>query len=242
MPPLRREEPKRLSSRTLLVAVLVAVAVAGALVTASIVGASGSGDDTDPVAVSAAGRDPLLRGVAQDGIALGSPHAPITVVEYADLQCPYCARWARDAFPAVVRDYVRTGRVRIEFRGLAFLGPDSETALRAALAAGEQDRLWDVVHGLFAHQGHENSGWVTTDLLRGLGHTGVDAERMLDESGSPAVDLELARAARAARAAQVPGTPYFEAGPTGGTLAPLRPKALDATSFAAELDRLLATP
>jgi protein-disulfide isomerase len=240
MPPLRREEPTLLSSRTLLVAVLAAVAVTAALVAASVVGARSSGDEPAAVVVSTAARDPLLRGVAQDGIALGSPDAPVTVVEYADLQCPYCAQWAREAFPAIVRDYVRTGRVRIEFRGLAFLGPDSETALRAALAAGEQDRLWDVVHGLFAHQGHENSGWVTTDLLRGLAHTGVDAERMLDESGSPAVDLELDRAARAARAAQVPGTPYFEAGSTGGTLAPLHPKALDAAAFAAELDRLLA--
>ena len=172
---------------------------------------------------------------------LGSPDAPVTVVEYADLQCPYCAQWARDALPTIVDDYVRTGRVRLVFRGMAFLGPDSDTALRAALAAGEQDRLWDVVHAIFVRQGAENSGWVTTDLLRGLGGIGLDAERLLDESHSPAVALQLDEAAEAAAAARVPGTPYFEAGPTGGALVPLQLESLDAPAFATELDQLLAT-
>ena len=240
MPPLRREEPKRLSRRTLAAAIGAAVLVASALVGVSIVGArGGDSQEATPVAPSPAGRDPLLRGIAQDGIVLGKPDAPVTVVEYVDLQCPYCADWSREAFPTLVRDYVRTGRVRMVFRGMAFLGPDSDTALRAALAAGEQDRLWDVVHGLFARQGAENSGWVTPALLRSLAHTGVDAERMLDESFSPAVERELDAATRAARAAGVPGTPYFQAGPTGGALA--RVESLDAQSFAAELDRLLET-
>lgn len=237
MPPLRREDAKRVTGRTFLLAALAVVLVSSALVAVSVVGARSRDEAASTVAT--AGRDPLLRGIAQDGIALGSPDAPVTVVEYADLQCPYCAQWSRDVFPAVVRDYVRTGRVRIVFRGLAFLGPDSETALRAALAAGEQDRLWDVVHGLYARQGHENSGWVTTDLLRGLVYTGVDTDRMLGESRSPAVERELDAAARAARAAAVPGTPYFEAGPTGGDLVPLRFDALDAETFRAELDPLL---
>jgi protein-disulfide isomerase len=238
MPPLRRENPKRIRGRSVALAVLAAIVGSSALVVVSVIGArSGEGST---VAVATAGRDPLLRGIAQDGIALGDPEAPVTVVEYADLQCPYCAQWSRDAFPAVVRDYVRTGRVRMEFRGLAFIGADSETALRAALAAGQQDRLWDVVHALFARQGHENAGWVTDELLRGLAHTGLDADRMVGESRSQAVERELAAAARAARAAAVPGTPYFEAGPTGGELTPLHLDALDAETFGSELDRLLA--
>jgi protein-disulfide isomerase len=241
MPPQRREEPKKLSRRGLLVALAGTVFAAAALVAASIVGARGD-SDASPAAVATAStaRDPLLRGIPQDGITLGRPDAQVTVVEYADLQCPYCAEWAREAFPAVVRDYVRTGRVRMVFRGLAFIGPDSDTALRAVLAAGAQDRLWDVVHALFARQGRENTGWVTSGLLRSLGHGGLDAERMLDQSHSAAVERELDAAARAAEAARVPGTPYFEAGPTGGPLAPLRLDALDARTFAAELDRLLA--
>ena len=227
-------------SRALLLAIALAALAASALVAVSLRGAA---DDagTTPVAPTpaAVARDPLLRGLPQDGIALGDPGAPVTVVEYADLQCPYCAQWSRDVFPQLVEDYVRTGRVRLVFRGLAFIGPESETALRAALAAGEQDRLWDVVHALFSRQGGENAGWVTTELLRSLDGLGVDSARMLDRSESAAVERELDAAARAARAAAVPGTPYFEAGPTGGVLRALRLQALDVESFTAELDRLL---
>ena len=103
------------------------------------------------------------------------------------------------------------------FRGLAFLGPDSDKALRAALAAAEQDGLWNVVHGLFTSQGAENSGWVTDGLLRSLGReAGIDADRMLAQTHSPAVERELAAAQAAAKRAGVPGTPFFQAGPTGG--------------------------
>ncbi len=243
MPPMRREDPTRVTAKPLLLAIAGAAFAAAALVSVSLLG--GRGDENEPVAtpishMTHTGRDSLLRGIPQDGIALGDPKAPVTLVEYADLQCPYCAQWSREAFPAIVDDYVRTGRVRVVFRGLAFVGPDSDTALRAALAAGRQDRLWDVVHALYLHQGAENAGWVTTDLLRSLGGTGVDAERMLDESDSAAVDREVRAAASAATAAGVPGTPYFEAGPTGGALAPLKASALDAETFAAELDRILA--
>ena len=105
---------------------------------------------------AAAAREPaatpepsLFAGIEQQGAALGSPKAPVTLVEYADLQCPYCAQWARDALPTLVEDYVKTGKLRIVFRGLAFIGPDSDKALRTAIAAGEQNHLWDVVHGLY---------------------------------------------------------------------------------------------
>jgi protein-disulfide isomerase len=242
VPPGRRQELRRLKTRPLVAALAGAAAVAAALVSASLLG----GDETrgEPAAAQAVSapveRDALLRGIPQDGIALGSPHAPVTLVEYADLQCPYCAQWARDAFPTIVDDYVRVGRVRVVFRGLTFVGPESDTALRAALAAGEQNRLWDVVHGLYLRQGAENSGWVSEKLLRSFGGTGLDTQRMLDSTHSSWVERQLADAERAASALGVPGTPYFQAGRTGGALSPLQLSALDADAFSRELDRLLA--
>ena len=219
-----------------------AVLVTAALVAVSLVGSAA--DEPEAVAHESVAapvvRDALLRGIPQDGIALGSPKAPVTLVEYADLQCPYCAQWARDTFPAIVDEYVRTGRVRLVLHGLAFLGPDSDTALRAALAAGEQDRLWDVVHGLFLRQGAENSGWVTSDVLRSVATPGLDAERMLGGTHSAWVERQLAAAREAAEAAQVPGTPFFQAGPTGGPLKRLELDSLEPDSFRRELDGLLA--
>jgi protein-disulfide isomerase len=234
----------RLSQRQLIaLAVAGAVLLASVLIAASLVGGTESSPAAQPAATPAAAapeQDSLLRGIPQDGIVLGDPRAPVTLVEYADLQCPYCAAWARDAFPVIVDEYVRTGKVRIVFRGLAFVGPDSETALRAALAAGEQGALWNLVHGLFASQGAENAGWVTDDLLRGLGRgADIDADRMLEQTDSPAVEREFAAAQAAAERVGVPGTPFFQAGPTGGALESLRVQALDADTFRAELDRLL---
>ena len=235
----------RLSQRRLIaLAVAGAVLLASVLIAASLAGGTEATPAAPPQPAAPAAVEPehdsLLRGIPQDGIALGDPKAPVTLVEYADLQCPYCAAWARDAFPAIVDEYVRTGKVRIVFRGLAFLGPDSETALRAALSAGEQGALWNLVHGLFSSQGAENAGWVTDDLLRGLGRgAAIDADRMLEQTYSPAVEREFAAAQAAAERVGVPGTPFFQAGPTGGALEPLHARALDAETFRAELDRLL---
>ena len=96
-------------------------------------------------------------GSRSEGSCSGDPDAPVTLVEYVDLQCPYCAEWAVRTFPVLVSDYVRTGKLRIVFHGLAFIGPDSDTALRTALAAGREDRLWDVVAGFYVRQGAENT-------------------------------------------------------------------------------------
>ena len=243
MPPARRRDQARLPVHPLVAALVGAAVIAAALVAASLLGSSAAQGDPPALhqnVTAPVERDPLFRGIPQDGTSLGSPKAPVTLVEYADLQCPYCAQWARDAFPTIVEQYVRAGRVRVVFRGLAFIGPDSDTALRAALAAGEQDRLWDVVHGLFVQQGAENSGWVSDALLRSFGGTGLDAQRMLENTESRWVESQLAAAARAAKRAGVPGTPFFQAGRTGSALTPLGVSALDADTFRRELDRLLA--
>jgi len=120
-----------------------------------------------------------LRGIPQQGTVLGRPDAPVTLVEYADLQCPYCGVWARETLPQLVREYVRTGKVKLVFRGLAFVGPDSATGLTTALAAANQGRLWQVVDLVYANQGEENSGWLDDELLRSIGGQlpGLDVDR-----------------------------------------------------------------
>jgi protein-disulfide isomerase len=192
---------------------------------------------------AAAERPSLFAGIEQRGAALGSPDAPLTLVEYADLQCPYCAQWARDALPTVVEDYVRAGSLRIVFNGMAFIGRDSDTALRTALAAGRQNRLWDVVHGLYERQGGENAGWVTDDLVRELAAAipGLDGERLLSARWADDLDPELARAAAAADAAGVRGTPAFALGPTGGRLELLELESLGPEGIVPAIESALAS-
>jgi protein-disulfide isomerase len=202
---------------------------------------NGGRSQTAALAEGSARAAALLDGIPQDGTALGSPDAPVTLVEFADPQCPYCADWARAALPEIVRRYVRTGRVRIVFNGMTFLGADSETALRAALAAGRQGRFWNVLELLFANQGAENRGWVTDGLLRAVADAvpGLDVGRLLHDRDGPAVSAALERAGTTAAQAGVSWTPAFAVGPSGGDLRIVRVTTLAASGLTPALDAAL---
>jgi protein-disulfide isomerase len=136
----------------------------------------------------------------------------------------------------LVDEYVRTGKVRVVFRGLAFLGPDSERALRVTLAAGRQNRLWDVLEGLYHHQGAENSGWITEQVLKE-----VAGPRAVAQGSEPWVGRLLALAARAAQAAGVTGTPAFQIGRTGGRLELVQPGSLGPEGLRPAIETALAS-
>jgi protein-disulfide isomerase len=184
----------------------------------------------------------LLAGIPQDGAALGRRDAPVTLVEFADLQCPYCAQWSSVAFDDIVDEYVRPGKVRLVFSGLAFVGPDSEWGLRFALAAGRQGGLWDVVHRLYANQGVENGGWLSDDMLRDVGGSisSLRVEKAFADAASPAVAHEIAAAQKQAAELGIQGTPSFAAGRTGGRLRPIPIMTLDPDGLRSALDSLLA--
>jgi protein-disulfide isomerase len=194
-----------------------------------------------PAAAAVAPERSLLTGIPQQGAALGSPKAPVTLVEYADLQCPYCGQWARGTLPTLVERYVRTGQLRIVFNGLAFVGPDSNTALRTALAAGRHGHLWDVVDGLYARQGQENSGWVTDDVIREVaaGVPGLDAKKLLSERWNNGIAGEIARAAETANTHGIASTPSFQLGPTGGTLKRLELASIDPAGIVPSIEEAL---
>ncbi len=227
-------------SRALLYAVGTALLVGIALIGASRLAAEP--DSESPATQAAPTASPFLEGIPQDGAVLGRADAPVTLAEYADLQCPYCAEWARGTLPELVRDYVRQGTLRIEFRGLAFIGPESDIALRVALAAGRQDRLWNVLELLYTNQGAENSGWASEELIHRVAASvpGLDAERFEADRGLEALSAEMAKAQRQAQAAGVRGTPAFELGPTGSALETLQVSSLGPEEFAAAIDAALA--
>src|SRR4051794_35400837 len=99
-------------------------------------------------------------GIPQRGTTLGRADAPNRLVVFADLQCPYCRAWETEQLPGLLKD-VRAGRLRIDLRLLAFLGPDSRTLASAAAAAAGHDRLWPFVARAYPPQGQEDSGYVT---------------------------------------------------------------------------------
>lgn len=182
----------------------------------------------------------LLHGIPQHGVALGAASAPVTLVEFADLQCPFCARWARGTMPEIVRKYVRPGRVRIVFVGMTSLGPDSAKAFRAALAAGQQNHFWDVEELLYLNQGAEGSGWVKDSLLHSIGSSvkGLNVERMLTARSSVGVEKQLAGASNLS--AGIQQTPSFAVGRTDRSLKLVKITSLAPAGIEPVLDALLA--
>jgi len=124
-----------------------------------------------------------------DGHALGASDAPVTVEVWADFQCPYCALFTTLVEPRIVDTYVESGRVRLVFRDLAFLGEESRWATVAARLAEEQGAFWPFHDYLFANQQGENTGSFAIERLREIaGRVGLD--RATFDAG---LELEAAR-------------------------------------------------
>ena len=159
----------------------------------------------------------LYRGIPQSGVTLGRPAAPVTLVEYVDLQCPFCRQFVTGAFPTLVEKYVRPGKVRVELRGLAFIGPDSVRGMRAAQAAAAQNRMFQFVDLLYINQGAENGGWLSDAMVRAAGASvpGLDVEKLVADAGTSAVAEKLDADKAKAQADGVTGTPTILVGPTG---------------------------
>lgn len=179
----------------------------------------------------------LLHGIPQSGVTLGDPNAPVELVEFADLQCPYCAAANTALLPPIIHKYVRTGQVKLTFRNLDFLGPDSVAAARAAASMAQQSHLWDFVDLFFENQGPEGSGYVTDAYVQKLmaAVPGVDAKRAMAERSDPAVSASVAQAQAEADRLDVKGAPAFFLVKPGHKPVPLAPASLLPDAFARAL-------
>lgn len=230
---------RRGSRRQALIRLCVLAGIAAAVVATTVL--LGARADTPP-AERAGDSAARFAGIPQDGIGLGSPDAPATLVEFADLQCPYCGAYAREVLPTVVDRYVRPGRLRLELRLRAFLGEDSLRGAAVAAAAGRQDRLWPFVDAFYRNQGPENSGYVTDRFLRKLAGAipGLDTRRAFADRSSPAARRSLMSAERLATRLGSNSTPAFYLRRGDGSLEALTPSALTSDAFTTALDGALA--
>ncbi|MBI2617806.1 DsbA family protein [Candidatus Gottesmanbacteria bacterium] len=114
---------------------------------------------------------------------LGPKDAKVTVIEFADFQCPFCGAFSgldtamvqnmkgRDAsweptVPNLKKDYVNTGKVRFVWKDYPFLGQESTWAAAAARCAQDQGKFWEYHDYLFSHQSGENQGAFSKDNLK----------------------------------------------------------------------------
>jgi len=160
----RRKQPQRRPRRSRLQRmgawVPVAVVGIGAIAAVAVlifVSRRGSSDTN----VSIPGRT-----VATQGRTLGSESARVTVEEYSDFQCPYCARAAQTMDPKIEEEYVADGRVKLVFHPVALIGQESLWAAEAAECANEQGKFWDYHDKLFENQRGENQGGFSIKNLK----------------------------------------------------------------------------
>ena len=92
----------------------------------------------------------LARNDPDDPLAIGDADAPVVLIEWADMRCPFCAAVANDTLPTIIDEYVETGKVRIEFHDVAFFGDESARASAAVHAAAAQGRGMEYVQAVFA--------------------------------------------------------------------------------------------
>jgi protein-disulfide isomerase len=212
-------------------AFVVLVAVTAGLVSAF----GGSGGTSRKALAGAAEVQALFLGLPQHANVLGSPTARVTLVEYADLQCPYCRDFELQTTPALVRRYVRTGQLKIVFRPLAFIGADSVRGRNAVIAAGLQDKLFETVQLLYANQGTENTGWLDEPLVEAVASAipGLAPSRFTAARSSAAVERRARVFDAQATASGVHSTPTLLVGKSGGRLREVEQAQLDAAIEAA---------
>lgn len=108
-----------------------------------------------------------------DGLTMGDPNAPVKVVEYADFQCPGCGYYWSEMEPAIISQYVETGKVFYTYVPFSFVGSfvqnnpwdESIKSAEAAFCANDQNKFWEYRDYIFANQQGENEGRFSRDLL-----------------------------------------------------------------------------
>ena len=158
-------------------------------------------------------------GIPQHGEVAGDPKAPWTLVEYGDLQCPACKFAALTTLPDVVKQLVRTGKIRLAMRLFGYVGPDSKPAANYAWAAARQNRLHEFTRLWYANQGQENSGYVTDAFAKRIaaGVGGLDAARVVSDAKSVPVRALQQRTSDEFKRLALQGTPSFLIGRTGSS-------------------------
>jgi protein-disulfide isomerase len=208
---LRRESSRTTRLRPVAAgAAFLAVAALAAVILIGCSDSSGGGgsppaggdqpqvDGRPPHITGARDIDRMFRGIPQYGLILGEEEAPVELVEFGDLQCQACRRYAEKVLLPIIQGPVRKGQAKLAYCNLVVLGEQSTAAGTAALAAGEERRGWNYLELFYRNQGEEGSGYADEGFLRAVARAaGVkhmdfwDKAREASES-EPGITTELA--------------------------------------------------
>jgi len=215
---------------------LAAVIVVAAMVIPGCGGGSGGSGDLS----GAAEVNKRFAGIPQDGVTLGDPKAPETVIEFADLQCPYCKQFAEDVLPDLVDKQVRPGKLKLELRLIAIVGDrvQSTTAATAAASASMQNKIWQFSDLFYINQGVEESAYVTDDFITSIydAISGLDVDQAQADRTSEAAQAVFAEDLALAGEYGVSSTPSLFLKTGNGDPVPIELESFDYASFEQALE------
>jgi len=141
-------------------------------------------------------KDPIA---LDEAVTRGLPSAKIALIEYANFQCPFCARYAKETWPTIEERYIRTGKVLAVYRHYVGHSTDALawSSAAAAACAGEQGKFWEMHDALFRRyetqtgQDGADGGSQIRQLSRDLGITPSTFERCLTGTGRRAVLIDV---------------------------------------------------
>ena len=154
----------------------------------------------------------LLKGIPQNGNTLGKATAPVTVTEYGDLVCPICQEFAFGSEQQLIKNEVRSGKVKLVYRGVETAssqanGGEYVASQVAARAAGQQHRAWQYIMLWYYEQGDETTPYVTNAFMQNIAAQvpGLNLTKWETDRNDAALVADVRADAQAANAAGLVG-------------------------------------
>jgi protein-disulfide isomerase len=182
--------PPRMGPRLVIAGLIVA-----ALAAAMFLGGGSGAPDATPGAASDTGHP-----------VLGAADAPVVMLNYSDFQCGFCRRYTAEVEPALITEYVNTGRLRMEWRDFPVLGDASVRAALAGRAAHEQDAFW-AYHGLL--YANQEGGFDDDSLVAVAARAGLDVAQFRAALATNRYQAEVQADFEEGQQLGLTGTPSF---------------------------------
>jgi len=174
------------------------------------------------------------------GYALGRPDAPLTMVEFTDLQCPFCRQFAITSFEEIKKNWIDTGKLRYISRDFPLdFHAQAMPAARAARCAGEQGKFWELRMQLM-----KNANRLTADFItKSAAELKLEPKAFASCLATTKYDAEIQAEIQEGAKLGINGTPTFIMGRTTATAVegPMVVGALPYAQFDARLKALLAS-
>lgn len=188
-----------------LIVVLAVFAFKGGSFTGGTVLNDGAAPNPSPSPTPAAVVD-MTGLVTDDDHVKGDENAPVTIVEWSDFECPFCARFYSETLGQIDEQYIKTGKVKLVYKDFPLsFHQNAQKAAEAAECAGEQGKYWEMHDLLFEKS---VSGGVTgfKAYAKELGLNTNEFDSCLDSGKTaPGIQADMALGGRSG----IQGTPGF---------------------------------